>query len=89
MKSLGTGTTERLTPQARSEWGAESAFRQRGSAAPGSVARIMYSHGVVTSLAGSMLSVQAASCTHCRLRGQEEHFWDEILLIMHRGVCLC
>lgn len=38
-----------------------STFQQHSSAAAISVAQIMYSHGVVTSLAGSILNVQAAS----------------------------
>lgn len=70
------------------EW-VGSTLQQHSSAAPISVAQIMYSHGVVTSLAGSILNVQAASYNYCRLCVQEEHFWDEILLIMHWGVCLC
>lgn len=68
VKSLETGTTKQLKPQARSGWEAEGAFQQRGSAAPIFVAQIMYSHGVVTSLAESILNVQAASYNYCRLR---------------------
>lgn len=67
MKSLETGTMKQLKPQAMSEWEAEGAFQQRSSAAPIFVAQIMYSHGVVTSLAESILNVQAASYNYCRL----------------------
>lgn len=49
---------KQLKPQAMSEWEAEGAFQQRSSAAPIFVAQIMYSHGVVTSLAESILNVQ-------------------------------
>lgn len=58
-------------------------MQRRSSAAPIFVAQIMYSCGVVTSLAESILNVQAASYDSCRLRVYEEQFWAEILLIMH------
>lgn len=68
LKSLETGTAKQLKPQARSGWEAQGAFQQHGFAASIFVAQIMYSHGVVTSLAESILNVQAASYNYCRLR---------------------
>lgn len=77
---LSSSTNGQRGPKCEHKWcgklrnGNKRVLRMVGSSVPAVrlclssvVAQIMYSHSVVTSHAESILNVQSASCSHCRL----------------------